>query len=37
VFIVLEREGAEKFEASWSELAETVAGQLAQAAQSTTG
>jgi transaldolase len=37
VFVVLEREGAEKFEASWSELAETVAGQLAQAAQSTTG
>jgi transaldolase len=37
VFIVLEREGAEKFEASWSQLAETVAGQLAQAAQSTAG
>ncbi|MDQ3898990.1 MAG: transaldolase [Actinomycetota bacterium] len=37
VFVVLEREGAEKFEASWSELAETVAGQLAQAAQSTAG
>ncbi|MBV8995307.1 MAG: transaldolase [Pseudonocardiales bacterium] len=37
VFAVLEREGAEKFEASWSELAETVAGQLAQAAPSTAG
>jgi transaldolase len=31
-FIVLEREGAEKFEASWAELAETVGGQLAKAA-----
>jgi transaldolase len=37
VFVVLEREGAEKFEASWSQLAETVTGQLAQAAQSTAG
>ncbi|HEX6405389.1 MAG TPA: transaldolase [Pseudonocardiaceae bacterium] len=37
VFAVLEREGAEKFEASWSELAETVAGQLAQADPSTAG
>jgi transaldolase len=37
VFVVLQREGAEKFEASWSELAETVAGQLAKAAQSTAG
>ena len=37
VFAVLEREGAEKFEASWSELAETVAGQLAKAAPSTAG
>jgi transaldolase len=37
VFAVLEREGAEKFQASWSELAETVAGQLAQADPSTAG
>ena len=37
VFAVLEREGAEKFEASWSELAETVTGQLAKAARSTAG
>jgi len=37
VFAVLEREGAEKFEASWTELAETVAGQLAKAAPSTAG
>jgi transaldolase len=37
VFAVLEREGAEKFQASWSELAETVARQLAQAAPSTAG
>jgi transaldolase len=37
VFAVLEREGAEKFEASWSELAETVAGQLAKAAPSAAG
>ena len=37
VFAVLEREGAEKFEASWAELAETVAGQLAKAAPSTAG
>jgi hypothetical protein len=26
---VLEREGVEKFDASWAELGETVAGQLA--------
>jgi transaldolase len=31
-FVVLEREGAEKFEASWAELAETVRGQLAKTA-----
>jgi transaldolase len=37
VFAVLEREGAEKFQASWSELAETVTGQLAKAARSTAG
>jgi transaldolase len=37
VFAVLEREGAEKFQASWFELAETVAGQLAKAAPSTAG
>jgi len=37
VFAVLEREGAEKFEASWSELANTVAEQLATAAGSTAG
>jgi transaldolase len=37
VFVVLEREGAEKFEASWSQLAETVTEQMAQAAQSTAG
>ncbi len=29
VFVVLEREGVEKFDASWAELGETVAGQLA--------
>jgi transaldolase len=32
LFVVLEREGVEKFEASGAELAETVAGQLAKAA-----
>ena len=32
VFGVLEREGVEKFDASWAELSETVAGQLAKAA-----
>jgi transaldolase len=32
VFGVLEREGVEKFDASWVELGETVAGQLAKAA-----
>jgi transaldolase len=32
VFVVLEREGAAKFEASWAELGETVAEQLAKAA-----
>jgi transaldolase len=32
VFSVLEREGVEKFDASWAELGETVAGQLAKAA-----
>jgi transaldolase len=32
VFVVLEREGVEKFDASWSELRETVAGQLAKVA-----
>jgi transaldolase len=32
VFAVLEREGVEKFEASWAELGETVAGQLAKSA-----
>jgi transaldolase len=37
VFAVLEREGAEKFEASWSELAKTVTDQLAKAAPSTAG
>jgi len=37
VFAVLEREGAEKFEASWSELANTVAEQLATAAGATAG
>ncbi|MDT7711976.1 MAG: transaldolase [Pseudonocardiales bacterium] len=36
-FIVLEREGAEKFEASWAELAETVGGQLAKAAPPAAG
>ncbi len=37
VFIALEREGAEKFEASWAELAETVAGQLAKATRPAAG
>jgi transaldolase len=37
VFAVLEREGAEKFEASWAELGETVAGQLAEAAPARQG
>ncbi len=37
VFAVLEREGAEKFEASWSQLADTVTDQLAKAAPSTAG
>ncbi|MGH3787160.1 MAG: transaldolase [Pseudonocardiaceae bacterium] len=32
VYAVLEREGVEKFDASWRELGETVAGQLAKAA-----
>ena len=32
MFIVLEREGVEKFDASWRELGETVAGQLAKVA-----
>jgi transaldolase len=36
-FAVLEREGAEKFEASWSELANTVTDQLTKAAPSTAG
>ncbi len=37
VFITLEREGAEKFEASWAELAETVADQLAKATRPAAG
>jgi transaldolase len=32
VFVVLEREGVQKFDASWAELGETVAAQLAKAA-----
>jgi transaldolase len=36
-FVVLEREGAEKFEASWAELAETVRSQLAKAAPPVAG
>ncbi|MGH8968100.1 MAG: transaldolase family protein, partial [Actinomycetes bacterium] len=32
VFVVLEREGVEKFDASWKELGETVAAQLTKAA-----
>lgn len=35
VFVVLEQEGVQKFEASWTELGETVAAQLAKAAPST--
>jgi transaldolase len=35
VFVVLEREGVRKFEASWTELSETVASQLAKAAPAT--
>ncbi|MGH3591917.1 MAG: transaldolase [Pseudonocardiaceae bacterium] len=34
VFVVLEREGVEKFDTSWAELGETVAGQLAKVAPS---
>ncbi|MDQ2881299.1 MAG: hypothetical protein M3Y48_08675 [Actinomycetota bacterium] len=37
VFVVLEREGVEKFDASWSELGETVAGQLTKLAPHTAG
>lgn len=37
VFVVLEREGVEKFDASWSELGETVAGQLAKVAPRSAG
>jgi transaldolase len=37
VFVVLEREGVEKFEASWSELGETVASQLAKVAPHSAG
>ncbi|MGH3779742.1 MAG: transaldolase [Pseudonocardiaceae bacterium] len=37
VFVVLEREGVEKFDASWSELRETVAGQLAKTAPHSAG
>ncbi|MGH3550045.1 MAG: transaldolase [Pseudonocardiaceae bacterium] len=37
VFVVLEREGVEKFDASWSELSETVAGQLAKLAPHSAG
>lgn len=37
VFVVLEREGVEKFDASWSELGETVAGQLAKVAPHSAG
>jgi transaldolase len=32
VFAVLEREGEEKFDASWAQLSDTVAAQLAKAA-----
>ncbi len=32
LFVVLEREGVEKFDASWAELGDTVAGQLAKVA-----
>ncbi len=37
VFVVLEREGVEKFDASWTELGETVAAQLAKAAPDSEG
>jgi transaldolase len=37
VFVVLEREGLEKFDASWSELGETVASQLAKVAPHSAG
>ncbi|MGH3826438.1 MAG: transaldolase [Pseudonocardiaceae bacterium] len=37
VFGVLEREGVQKFDASWAELGETVAGQLAKATPSSEG
>ncbi len=37
VFVVLEREGVDKFAASWAELGETVAAQLAKTAPSTAG
>ncbi|HKR51967.1 MAG TPA: transaldolase [Pseudonocardiaceae bacterium] len=37
VFVVLEREGVEKFAASWTELGETVAAQLAKAASDSEG
>ncbi|MGH3831431.1 MAG: transaldolase, partial [Pseudonocardiaceae bacterium] len=37
VFSVLEREGVEKFDASWAELGKTVAGQLSKAAPSSEG
>jgi transaldolase len=37
VFVVLEREGVEKFAASWTELGETVAEQLAKAAPGAEG
>jgi transaldolase len=37
VFDVLEREGVEKFDASWSELGETVASQLAKVAPHSAG
>jgi transaldolase len=37
VFVVLEREGVEKFAASWAELGETVAAQLAKVAPDSAG
>jgi transaldolase len=37
VFLVLEREGVEKFDASWSDLGETVAGQLVKFAPPSAG
>ncbi|MGH3751422.1 MAG: transaldolase [Pseudonocardiaceae bacterium] len=37
VFVVLEREGVQKFAASWAELGETVAAQLAKAAPGSEG